>query len=271
MEAKRYEMEELIPVAAMLAGKFTHGESTSVSYERAEQLMEAVLYCIEELEDTQALQTNEKLDAAEAYELGYRKVRERTARTLEQYNAMIPHFCSYGNENYEDTVKMALPGFFRFYDARFAPQETVITMDYPTLWPVWEKRGIRAISCYVEGIALEQKFLGTMPETYVRGVLMDFQEDYQKHFFNICNVVLRHILMCLAIGKNPAEKTEDGDAGKLYGVLEKYGKEGMVELLEELLGKLIEEKYQGDEALYRYLKRDVKPFAAEIYLTRSQA
>ena len=37
-----YGMEELIPVVAELTEKFTSAESSSVSYERARHLMEAV-------------------------------------------------------------------------------------------------------------------------------------------------------------------------------------------------------------------------------------
>ena len=43
-----YDMEELIPLVARLAEKYTGFESSSISYERAQQLMEAVLYCIRE-------------------------------------------------------------------------------------------------------------------------------------------------------------------------------------------------------------------------------
>ena len=46
----KYEMEDLIPLVGYLAQKYTSGESTSVTYEKAEQLMEAVLYCIREAE-----------------------------------------------------------------------------------------------------------------------------------------------------------------------------------------------------------------------------
>ena len=45
-----YKMEELIPVVSRLAEKYTAFEDSSVTYEKAEQLMEAVLYCIRELE-----------------------------------------------------------------------------------------------------------------------------------------------------------------------------------------------------------------------------
>ncbi|MCI8371188.1 MAG: hypothetical protein HFI75_02095 [Lachnospiraceae bacterium] len=43
-----YKMEELVPIVGKLAEKYTAGESTSISYEKAEQLMGAVVYCIQE-------------------------------------------------------------------------------------------------------------------------------------------------------------------------------------------------------------------------------
>ena len=67
-----YEIEELIPVVGKLAEKYTSGESTSISYERAELLMEAVLYCIHELEQNcqDSLTLAEKMPAQKAYDLG---------------------------------------------------------------------------------------------------------------------------------------------------------------------------------------------------------
>ena len=34
----RYEMEELVPIVAKLAKRYTSGESTSITYEKAQQL-----------------------------------------------------------------------------------------------------------------------------------------------------------------------------------------------------------------------------------------
>ena len=45
-----YTMEELIPIVGELAEKYTAKESTSITYEKAEQLMGAVLYAIHETE-----------------------------------------------------------------------------------------------------------------------------------------------------------------------------------------------------------------------------
>ena len=63
-------------------------------------------------------------------------------RTQAAYNEIIVDFCGYGNRNYEATVQKAIPEFFLYYDAQFAPQETIITMDYPTICPVSGKCGI---------------------------------------------------------------------------------------------------------------------------------
>ena len=41
-------MEELVPIVGKLAGEYMGHASTSVTYETAEQLMEAVLYCVRE-------------------------------------------------------------------------------------------------------------------------------------------------------------------------------------------------------------------------------
>ena len=64
-----YEMEELLPIVAELAEKYTSKESTSVSYEKANQLMEAVLYCIHQCEDSEGLVSKRGLSAGEAYRL----------------------------------------------------------------------------------------------------------------------------------------------------------------------------------------------------------
>ena len=69
-----YELEELFPVVAELARKYTSGESTSITYERANHLMEAVLYCIHQCGSEYALAGGKRLTAQHAYQLGFQKV-----------------------------------------------------------------------------------------------------------------------------------------------------------------------------------------------------
>ena len=67
-----YTIEELFPILGQLAEKYTAFESTSIPYETAEQLTEAVLYCIREAEQVQtnALVQAEGLSARQAYAIG---------------------------------------------------------------------------------------------------------------------------------------------------------------------------------------------------------
>lgn len=59
----------------------------------------------------------------------------------------------------------AIPGFFRLYDPIFAPQETLITMDYPVLNRDVSLCGVRAVQAYLDGLELEQEFLHLFPES----------------------------------------------------------------------------------------------------------
>ena len=113
-----YTMEQLLPIVAQLTNRFVSCESTSVTYERARYLMEAVIYCIHECEGGNQLATNEKLPVKDAYESGYKKLLLKVKQAQTAYSEMIVDFNSFGNENYYDTVTKGISGFFQYYDDR---------------------------------------------------------------------------------------------------------------------------------------------------------
>ena len=185
-----YKPEDLIPIVAELSDMYTRGESTSVTYEAAQHLMEAVIYCIREAEQVsenlpEAYTTNAKM----MYEAGFKAVVDKVERTKEKYKTLISSFSSYGNKNLNDTVLKAIPGFFKLYSPRFSPQDTIITMDYPTPVPVTGKTGIDAIEEYVDKLIAEQRFLASFPPGYVEEVLKSYTPDYKDHFFNITEII----------------------------------------------------------------------------------
>ena len=260
----KYEMEELLPIVAALAEQYTSKESTSVSYEQANRLMEAVLYCIDQCSEVGQLASNRGLTAREAYEWGYELVVQKVKRTQELYNEMIVEFCAYGNENYEASVKRAIPGFFQYYDAKFAPRETIITMDYPTICPIADETGINAVAKYVEYISCEQRFLEALPQEYVCDILFRFQTDYGKQFYNICQIIIRHILGHMLIGEplgNRAGEKEYATLGRL--ILERDA-EYLEKMIKKSLHQLILKKYEGDQMLECYLQADIRNFVVEM-------
>lgn len=258
-----YSMEQLIPVVARLTERYTAGESTSVTYEKANQFMEAVLYCISECERREALIKENAVTAKESYLIGYDLVIEKVKRTQNRYNEMITDFCDYGNKNYRDTVTKALPGFFTYYDAMFAPQENIITMDYPTILPIENLSGIDAIERYVEWISLEQRFMGVFKEEYVREILSKFDPDYEQQFFNLCSVFLRHLLGRMLIGKEI--QTNQEKYMRLEQLVVASSGQQLKEQFLGMIDRMILENCKEVPMLSQYLKADLDDFIVRLF------
>lgn len=226
--------------------------------------MEAVLYCIHQCEDNNQLMSKGEMDVKKIYQAGYQRVIQKAQNTQTVYSEMIEKFNSYGNENYYDTVTKAIPGFFCYYDARFAPQETIITMDYPTICPITDCSGIDAIEKYIQYISYEQKFLGALPQEYVQEVLFRYQAGYKKQFYNICSIILRHILGNMMIGKSLGQVPTEDDYEMLQAIILQHDKKWIEVAFSNLLERMILERFDKDKELERYLQGDIQDFVTEL-------
>lgn len=210
-----YEIEELVPIVARLAHKMTGGESTSITYEKAQQLMEAVLYCIREWEceqegaaqigsqmhvakpfqreqqesEGQLIQRGQRISAEQAYELGLACVTKKVKLSLALYNKMMETFDSYGNHCLQDTIVKGIPEFFKWYDVKFAPQDTILTLDYPVQEDLRKYTGVDAIWEYLCCIRQEQRYLGKLPRNFVVESLKSYCEDYEDMIENLRQIV----------------------------------------------------------------------------------
>ena len=260
---QKTEMEELLPIVAELVKKATSGESTSVTYEKAQQLMEAVLYCVHEAgqETGASLATTEGSSAKSVYEYGYRCVIEKTKKAQKKYNTMMTSFSSYGNNNLSATVRKGISGFFLYYSPRFAPQETILTMDYPTLVSNLSYSGIDAIDRYISQIALEQKFLSAFPEEYVLRILMRHDRGYRQQFFNLAQVLLRHAL-CKKILQGTSSNSSPYDT--LRDIVTAASDEKLEKDLSLCLEKMILTQPNGCRELFEYLSYDLHDFTTVL-------
>lgn len=252
-----YPLQELLPLVARLAEKYTGFDSSSVTYERAQMLMEAVIYCIREYEyfagsgtgsgegnlwsnvqeredpyaakpekeqiavdsaisgneaaavakqeknapqvhsakmpanKTAANKTErvEKLLAKDAYKRGYELVIQKAKAANELYGRIMEDFRDYGNRALYDTMVREMPGFFLRYDARFAPQEELLLLDYPVMRPLGELRGIDRVYQYLCSIREEQEYLRTFPEGHVRETCAAYNEDYGELFISLSEIM----------------------------------------------------------------------------------
>lgn len=185
-------MEELVPIAADLAKQLLGWESTSMTYEKAEQLMEGVLYCIweaEEWEDSDA-QITALMTARQAYETGLGCVERKVRMALKLYHELFREFDDYGNRCLGDTFFRGLPEFFRWYDMKFEPQNTILVLDYPVLRDLSSVTGVDRIYEFLHCLSLEQEFLREFPSGYVPQLLNEYAGGYRNRIENLCEIVL---------------------------------------------------------------------------------
>lgn len=188
-----YSMKELLPLVSRLAFRYTGGEHSSVTYECAQRLMETVLYCIREYRMYQenALSV-EDISAAEAYRQGQKIVMDKVRALQKLYNEMIPDFKDYGCLCLRDTVRKGIPVFLQFYDFSFAPQETLLTLDYPVQENLEHLSGVSRVLAYMKCICREQAYLSGMDEREVVAILHAYHRDYGILIENICEIVQKN-------------------------------------------------------------------------------
>lgn len=251
-----YEMEELVPIVGKLAEKYTSHESTSITYEKAEQLMGAVLYCIHELWESSgnAPSLNEKIPAQRAYEIGAEYVEKKTEEALDLYNRILPEFCHYENKCLYDTFVKGIPEFFKWYDIQFEPQNTILTLDYPILKDISEYTGIDKIFEFIKSIGLEQKFLKLFPAGYVINILSKDNRNWKESMDNICEIVFIHVIGHIMLGKSlTVIELEENDYFYMQEMFEQTALEDIKKHLEAALEIFIKNYYENDRELLNYL------------------
>lgn len=268
------EQEGLFAIVSRLTEQYTSRESTSVSYETANMLMEAALYCIRETresrkgmsgEQTNALQGKEEnVDIKEDYHKGYELVIDKVKKTNGLYNQMIGHFSSYGNRCYYDTVVKGFPQFFLRYDARFCPQDHLLTLDYPVLKRI-KGCGIDLIAEYLSCVALEQVFLYPMGEHMIRGLMSQYEYDYEEAIINLCSPPLRYKIVLELLEKTQEELalTEE-DLQEVRQIIEKMTSGELLRGFHQALWKVIVREYDSRKEVYDYLSLDLQDFVIEL-------
>lgn len=212
-----FDMEELLPIVAQLAEQYTGYESTSVSYERAEALMGAVIYYINEYDMSQKYDISVRnLSAKEVYKAGSRLVQKKVEELMRDYKMLMQDFCDYGNHALSDTIRKGIPAFLKHYDVKYAPQDTILTLDYPILENLHQYSGIDRVYQYVRDIALEQQFLKYYDNTYVIEMLNAYSGDYAEMIENIPSIVFTNTIGHILAGKPITSTLESEDYEVIY-------------------------------------------------------
>lgn len=276
-----YKMEELVPIVGRLADKYTSFESTSITYEKAEQLMGAVLYCIHEAEICaqnatacnrsttvrgQTMMTSgERMPAEKMYEIGVACVEKKVRDALALYHGLLSDFMHYDNHCLYDTVIKGLPEFFKWYDVKYEPQNTILALDYPVLTDLSGYTGVDKIYEYIVCIGLEQRFLSVFPENYVAAVLSRYSKDYKDIIENLCEIVLADMVAHILIRKPISEMDfKEDEHEEMKHVLLQFDLKTIKQLLQNEIGLFLKRIYAEPDALLAYLSSAINDTAVRL-------
>ena len=267
-----YKIEELLVLVKELTDLYTGKASTSVTYETAQQLMEAVLYCIRENEAGGADNAEDEFNmtrkyptAREAYDMGYELVLQKVRKASELYAEIAMDFKDYGSIAYGDTVVKGMPHFFKRYDPRLKPQDHILTLDYMVLKNLNKLQGVDLVYEYLRCIRLEQLFLSRRPEDFVREVLIDHEPDYEELFINVCGVLVRKMLTSMLIGvRTDKIKYASGDYESITDLVSHTNRERLSADMAQLLGILSDQVDREKQELLAYLRNVITDYSAEL-------
>lgn len=248
-----YEMKDLLPLVRALAKKYAGYEHTSITYEKAEQLMAAVLYCIGEVEKSDVpFAVTGKTSAEKVYQIGKRLVEEKVKKSLELYNRMLTEFSDYGNTCLRNSFLKELPSFFMRYDCRFEPQNTKVLLTYPVFPDISDDTGIDRIWKFLFSVSLEQRFLRAFPEHEICNVLLKYEISEESE--NLCGIILKTAIMNALSGKKPLDCgfTQE-ERGFFWKSFLSGSKESWKKRLRDITEQIVQTYCGADEELADYL------------------
>lgn len=262
-----YQMEELLPIVSELAQKYAGYESTSITYEKAQSLMEAVLFCLSEYNSSAKDSLVQRdISVKKQYNIGAKLLSEKVENIRKIFNEISFQFEDFGVKCLYDTVQKGIPQFLKWYDIKFCPQNTILTLDYPLLIDCSPLTGADAVYKYIRAIQTEQIFLGKFDRNYVMLVLEKYNFEYRDMIENICSIVLTNIIGHIAI------KKPFNDIDFLYGEYLQLSKifagksiPDIENVVKDLIKKIVSQFYENDMDMLEYLCYETNNIAVRIY------
>lgn len=264
-DIKNFEMGELLPIVSDLAQKYTSKESSSISYEKARMLMDSVMYCLDEynkIPEEDMEYTEEKVNTRKLYEQGLQYVYKKVLKSKELYEEIIRDFHSYNCRSYYDTIINGIPNFFLWYDPVFKPQDHLLTLDYPTIKPLGNLRGVDAIYQYLCSIKLEWQFLNAFPDESIMELLHRMMPDYEELLLdNICSQVLRNAIACVIVEKPIGMlKIEADDLKMIKSFFNTKSRESINSTIQMITRQIVKHASFSNAMLLDYLLLDSEDF-----------
>lgn len=207
-EANSIQVQIMMILKDVIIG-YTKGESSSVTYDTAERLLNSILYSI----DAYTLYCSSPEEAVEhlkasplkgIYLNGLEKVREWLEETKLLYDEVRENKLNVHLEPYNLTIQEGIPLFLKNYGIVFDSHITMASIDYPLVFDDMTIRGVVYIKNYLINLKTETEFCRNFSEQDIEMLLSSFGRkinmDYKIELINIFELVFNNAVFSIMSG-----------------------------------------------------------------------
>lgn len=189
--------------------KYTKGESTSVTVEVTESLLNSILYSLDfymlKLDNPEAaLMELKQKDIKKIYEEGIELLRLCVIETKKLYAKIRRNRLKIELEAYNTTIDEGIPCFFEKYTVIFEGHNTMASIDYPLIFDDMRVRGVSYIKNYLEHLDIETEFCRLFKEEDIGKILKSFGKmcrlNHKIELINIFELLINNSIFSVLAG-----------------------------------------------------------------------
>ena len=240
--------------------KFTKGESSSVTVEKAEKFIIGIWYTIDaymnslnNIEFSIEVLKNEEVSLM--YEKGKNILKEDFIHTKNLYEKVLENKVMTQLTAYNDTLK-GIEDFFRLYNQDFEPDECDVNIDYPLAFDDWNVKGLYYMKNYLWNLYMENEICNKFDNKEINLVLKSYGDiyeiDYRDLLVNIFEITMTNAIFSRLSNNNSLE-LKNKDFETLNNNLKNLSEKQVKNLISLVVDKIIED-YKLGEFEKEYMK-----------------
>lgn len=201
---------QMLEILAFETGRYTHGESSSVRIETAEELFKSIAYTLGVFlktmnpEDAVGLLQDKTLNELLSSGRGLIKKKFRVAKLV--FMECKASGIKTPNLAYNDTLETGILSFFGAYDIEFGAHETPAMIDYPIWGEPIQTEGIEYILEYTKRLLLENQYCSMFSARQIHAAMLKYDFGYADLLVNIYGQVLKCLSTDGTLPEEPLEK-----------------------------------------------------------------
>lgn len=231
-------IEKIWRILEKQANRYNGCDSTSMTIEKAQSLLESLLYTIEFMihdgtSPKEILDGDMQLLIRQGQELLKNKCRD----TKIEWKLMCQTMPQINNIYFLSTIKN-LGLFFERYDLYYGAHLIPCSIDYWPMQPVSERlKGVSYMEEYIRRLQMENDFLNWFERQDVIRLYKRYVPDYPEALFNLCEPVLTNAIGLEMIGQD-IHRLNISAAGQTYifKLLAHRSEEEIQRILEDAAG-----------------------------------